>query len=60
LYKNLIYWTFNWRKQGGSQQMAEITQREQFYRQEYCGCVYSLRDSNRRRELREESNSAKS
>lgn len=43
---NLCYWTFNWRKQGGSQRMIEISKREAFYQQEYCGCVYSLRDTN--------------
>ena len=45
----LHYWTFNWRKQGGAQRMIQISQREGFYQQEYCGCVYSLRDTNRRR-----------
>ena len=45
-YPNLVYWTYNWRKQGGSQRMYEISKREQFYQQEYCGCVYSLRDTN--------------
>jgi predicted adenine nucleotide alpha hydrolase (AANH) superfamily ATPase len=29
--------------------MVEISKREQFYQQEYCGCVYSLRDANRHR-----------
>lgn len=48
-YDNLTYWTFNWRKKGGSQRMIEIAKREAFYQQEYCGCVYSLRDTNRRR-----------
>ncbi len=46
-YPNLIYWTHNWRKQGGSQRMIRIAKRESFYQQEYCGCIYSLRDSNR-------------
>ena len=46
-YPDMIYWTFNWRKEGGSQRMIEISKREQFYQQEYCGCVYSLRDTNR-------------
>ncbi len=46
-YPDMIYWTFNWRKDGGSQRMIEISKREQFYQQEYCGCVYSLRDTNR-------------
>jgi epoxyqueuosine reductase len=46
-YQDMIYWTFNWRKDGGSQRMIEISKREEFYQQEYCGCVYSLRDTNR-------------
>ena len=46
-YDGLQYWTYNWRKQGGSQRMLEISKDEQFYMQEYCGCVYSLRDTNR-------------
>jgi hypothetical protein len=29
--------------------MIEISKRENFYQQEYCGCVYSLRDSNQHR-----------
>ena len=29
--------------------MIEISKEERFYQQEYCGCVYSLRDTNRRR-----------
>lgn len=46
-YQNLDYWTFNWRKAGGSSRMIELSKRENFYQQEYCGCVYSLRDTNR-------------
>lgn len=45
-YPGLIYWTYNWRKDGGSARMYEIAKREEFYKQEYCGCVYSLRDTN--------------
>ncbi|AFJ03317.1 hypothetical protein Q7C_2181 [Methylophaga frappieri] len=48
-YPDLRYWDYNWRKQGGSQRMIEISKRENFYQQEYCGCVYSLRDTNRHR-----------
>ena len=44
---NIPYWNFNWRKKGGSSRMLEISKRESFYQQEYCGCVYSLRDTNR-------------
>jgi epoxyqueuosine reductase len=48
-YPGLIYWDYNWRKQGGASRMIEISKREGFYQQEYCGCVYSLRDTNRHR-----------
>lgn len=48
-YQNLIYWTFNWRKGGGSNRMIEISKNEKFYQQEYCGCVFSLRDTNKSR-----------
>ena len=46
-YDHLAFWDFNWRKQGGSSRMIEISKREEFYQQEYCGCVYSLRDTNK-------------
>jgi len=46
-YQNLSYWTYNWRKSGGSQRMIDISKREGFYQQEYCGCVFSLRDTNK-------------
>ena len=46
-YDELTYWDFNWRKQGGSSRMIEISKQENFYQQEYCGCVYSLRDTNK-------------
>lgn len=45
-YPGMTYWTYNWRKDGGSARMYEIAKREGFYQQEYCGCVYSLRDTN--------------
>lgn len=48
-YPGLLYWDYNWRKGGGSARMIEISKRENFYQQEYCGCVYSLRDTNRHR-----------
>ena len=45
-YPGMVYWTYNWRKMGGSHRMYEISKQEQFYQQEYCGCMYSLRDTN--------------
>jgi epoxyqueuosine reductase len=49
-YPALSYWDYNWRKGGGSARMIEISKRENFYQQEYCGCIFSLRDTNRHRE----------
>ncbi len=49
----VTYWTYNWRKQGGGARMYEIAKRENFYKQEYCGCIYSLRDTNEWRERNE-------
>ena len=45
-YEGMVYWTYNWRKKGGADRMYDISKREGFYQQEYCGCVYSLRDTN--------------
>jgi epoxyqueuosine reductase len=45
-YEDMSYWTYNWRKKGGGARMYEISKRENFYKQEYCGCIYSLRDTN--------------
>ena len=45
-WDDMHYWTFNWRKQGGAARMIELSKREEFYQQEYCGCIYSLRDTN--------------
>ncbi len=49
-YPDVTYWDYNWRKEGGGARMYEIAKRENFYKQEYCGCIYSLRDSNEWRE----------
>lgn len=49
-YDGVTYWTYNWRKEGGGARMYEIAKREEFYKQEYCGCIYSLRDTNDWRE----------
>ncbi len=46
-YEGMEYWTYNWRKNGGAERMYKIAKAEGFYKQEYCGCVYSLRDTNR-------------
>ncbi len=50
LVGDVKYWTYNWRKEGGGARMYDIAKRESFYKQEYCGCIYSLRDTNNWRE----------
>ena len=45
-FTNIEYWTFNWRKNKGSENMLRVSKEQEFYMQEYCGCVYSLRDTN--------------
>jgi epoxyqueuosine reductase len=45
-YDGVNYWTYNWRKAGGAERMYQIAKREEFYKQEYCGCIFSLRDTN--------------
>lgn len=49
-YEGVEYWTYNWRKHGGAARMYDIAKREEFYAQQYCGCIFSLRDSNEWRE----------
>ena len=45
-YPEMIYWDYNWRLDNGSKNMLTLSKQEKFYQQEYCGCVYSLRDTN--------------
>ena len=52
-YDNVTYWTYNWRQNGGAARMYEISKRENFYKQEYCGCIYSLRDTNKFRKKKD-------
>jgi len=52
LFPGVSYWGFNWRKGGGSGRMIELAREENFYQQQYCGCVYSLRDTNAWRDHR--------
>ncbi|HOY10775.1 MAG TPA: epoxyqueuosine reductase QueH [Candidatus Omnitrophota bacterium] len=44
-YPGLIFWDYNWRKQGGSERKEQIAKRENFYRQNYCGCCFSMESS---------------
>ena len=39
-YENLTYWTYNWRKSGGSQRMIEISKRKVFINRVLRLCVF--------------------
>ena len=45
-YDGLTYWCQNWQSDEMTLRKYEISAKERFYKQEYCGCSYSLRDSN--------------
>jgi epoxyqueuosine reductase len=45
-YENLQYWAHNWQSDSMTVRKYHISAIERFYKQEYCGCSYSLRDSN--------------
>jgi len=42
-YVDVIFWNFNWRKNGGSEHMIELSNSENLYKQKYCGCLYSMK-----------------
>lgn len=42
LFPRVTFWDMNWRKENGTEMMSLITKEEKFYRQDYCGCLYSL------------------
>lgn len=46
IYPDVTFWKNNWRKNGLAVKQAAIIKEFDFYRQQYCGCEYSLRDSN--------------
>jgi len=39
--EGVSFWDYNWRAKGGADRGAAIAKREGFYRQNYCGCVFS-------------------
>lgn len=45
-YPNLQYWAHDWQSDEMTIRKYQISANEHFYKQEYCGCSYSLRDSN--------------
>ena len=47
------FYSANFKKKGGFQRSLEISKQEGFYRQNYCGCRYSLVESIKRRQNHE-------
>lgn len=47
LFPDLIYWEQNWRKHGLTDRKNALNKNYNFYHQQYCGCEFSLRDSNK-------------
>jgi len=45
-YEGLKYWAYDWQNDEMTMRKYQISANEKFYKQEYCGCSYSLRDSN--------------
>lgn len=44
LYNGIIFLDFNWRKAGGSDYSERIAKQENFYKQNYCGCIFSKKN----------------
>lgn len=45
-YDTLQYWSHDWQSDEMTMRKYQVSAKERFYKQEYCGCSYSLRDSN--------------
>jgi len=45
-YEGLKYWCQDWQSDEMTLRKYQISAEQKFYKQEYCGCSYSLRDSN--------------
>ena len=45
-YPDVNFFNYNWRKNNGLHRSAEISRSQNFYRQQYCGCLFSLMDAN--------------
>lgn len=42
-YDNVRFWDYNWRAKGGAERGTQRAKEEGFYRQNYCGCRFSVR-----------------
>ena len=44
-YPDLKFWDVVWRKDGRKQRERELIQKEKYFQQTYCGCIYSINDN---------------
>jgi len=51
-FEGVTFWPNNWRRNGLTEKQAQLVKAYDFYRQQYCGCEYSLRDANRWRKAK--------
>ncbi len=49
LYPSVRFWDRNWRKVDGIKRMLDVLRRENFYQQDYCGCLFSFEAAKRRK-----------
>jgi len=45
-YDDVDFWVYNWQTDEMTERKYKVSAEERFYKQEYCGCLHSLRDSN--------------
>merc|ERR1712070_65243 len=45
-YEGVDYLQYDWQTEAMTERKYEINAEQAFYKQEYCGCSFSLRDSN--------------
>ncbi len=48
-YPSLTFLDRDWRKNGGMNRMVEVLRMENFYQQDYCGCLFSLEEALQRK-----------
>lgn len=46
-YSDVLWWDQNWRKHGLSERRIAIIKAYGFYNQQYCGCEFSIRNTNK-------------
>ena len=45
LFPGLSFWDRNWREKDAHKLMKQVSERDNFYQQTYCGCEYSIQST---------------